>query len=108
MNASRGQGNPVISAATGAEILDPKPVAPADLAKGSVRSWSHRQKFMGEGFSHTGDTAGFKTIMRGYLSGRGIVVLTNGDNGMAVAAPIIRGVEHVYSWKTYVALSDIR
>jgi CubicO group peptidase (beta-lactamase class C family) len=111
MNTSRGQGNPVISAGTGAEMLnwqtiDSRGLGGLGQGLGVFRFTS--SKSMGEGFSHTGDNWGFKATMVGYLSGRGIVVMTNGDNGMAVALPVIRAVEHVYGWKTYVAPSDIR
>jgi hypothetical protein len=47
----------------------------------------------GAGFPKDGDTAGFKAIMIGYYSGRGIVIMANSDNGMSLALEIIRAVE---------------
>jgi hypothetical protein len=49
-------------------------------------------------FSKEGDIAGFKAIMICYCSGRGIVFMTNSDNGMALALEIMRAVERVYGW----------
>jgi CubicO group peptidase (beta-lactamase class C family) len=106
MNTGRGRGNPVISAATGAEMLKWKMITAGGSGQGLGVFRFTSSKSMGQGFSHTGDGAGFKNIMTGYLSGRGIIVMTNGDNGMAVALPVIRAVEHVYGWKTYVAPSE--
>jgi CubicO group peptidase (beta-lactamase class C family) len=100
MKTSQGRGNPVISAATGAEILTQINATWGD-AQGLGVALSPSSKFMGERFSHEGSTRGFKTLMIGYLSGRGIIVMTNSDNGMAAALPIIRAVEHVYGWNTY-------
>ena len=94
MNGSRGIGNPVVSAATCAEILRQQmPFGPREGLGIWLTSTEDR-------FSHTGSTPGFKRILIGYRSGRGIVVMNNSDNGMAVALPIIRTVEHVYGWKT--------
>jgi len=50
-------------------------------------------------FSKNGDNAGFKSMLVGYLSGRGVVVMTNSDNGMALALAILRAVQRVYGWQ---------
>ena len=105
MNTGRGQGNPVISAATGAEMLTPSGI-PGGAGQGLGPWLSPSSKFMGERFSHDGHTPGFETIMIGYLSGRGIVVMTSSDDGMAATVPIIRAVEHVYGWKTATDLYE--
>jgi CubicO group peptidase (beta-lactamase class C family) len=100
MNGSRGIGNPVVSAATSAEILTQQmPFGPGQ----GLGIWLHYGE---DRFSHTGSTPGFKPILIGYRSGRGIVVMNNSDNGMAVALPVIRAVEHVYGWKTYPLASE--
>ncbi|MGO9606534.1 MAG: serine hydrolase domain-containing protein [Candidatus Binataceae bacterium] len=99
MNTKRGESNPVISAATGAEILTSQIATAGGLDQG-LGVWLQPSP-LGTRFSHTGKTPGFATIMIGYLSGRGIIVMTNSDDGAAVALPIIRAVEHVYGWNSY-------
>ncbi len=51
-------------------------------------------------FAHGGDDWGFKAGMVGYLSGgRAIVVMANGDGGLAVIEPLIQAVAREYGWK---------
>ena len=48
---------------------------------------------------HSGDFYGFHACIYGYLKqGKGIVVLTNGDNGVLLYDEIIRSVAKVYHW----------
>lgn len=50
-------------------------------------------------FEHSGDNNGFKMnmlILPG--TGQGIIVMTNGDNGMALAAEITRTIARAYNW----------
>ena len=99
MNAKRGENNSVISAATGALILTSQITQANGLGQGFGVSLSGDGDLAG--FSKDGDTAGFKAIMICYYSGRGIVVMTNSDNGMSLALEIIRAVERVYGWNSY-------
>jgi CubicO group peptidase (beta-lactamase class C family) len=96
MNAKRGENNSVISAATGALILTSQITQANGMGQGFGVSLSGDAE--GARFSKDGDNAGFKAIMICYYSGRGIVVMTNSDNGMALALEIIRAVERVYGW----------
>jgi CubicO group peptidase (beta-lactamase class C family) len=96
MKAKRGEKNSVISAATGALILTSQITQANGMGQGFGVSLLGDAG--GAGFSKDGDTAGFKAIMIGYYSGRGIVVMTNSDNGMALALEIIRAVENEYGW----------
>lgn len=51
-------------------------------------------------FSHTGWNDGFQGIMIGYLDRpEGIVVLTNADNGDALAMELVRSVAREYGWE---------
>ncbi len=51
-------------------------------------------------FSHGGDDWGFKAQLVGWLTGgRGVVVMANGDSGMAVIQPLVQAVARAYGWK---------
>jgi CubicO group peptidase (beta-lactamase class C family) len=51
-------------------------------------------------FSHTGSTEGYRAQFIGYLDrDEGIVVMTNGDNGDAVAMEFVRAVAAEYGWE---------
>lgn len=99
IKAKRGEQNSVISAATGALILTSQITQANGLGQGFGVSLSGDGDLAG--FSKDGDTAGFKAIMICYYSGRGIVVMTNSDNGMSLALEIIRAAEQVYGWNSY-------
>ena len=50
-------------------------------------------------FSHTGSNVGYKAIMLGFLDApRGVVVLTNGDNGSDLMNEVVRAVAEEYGW----------
>jgi hypothetical protein len=99
MKAKRGENNSVISAATGALILTSQITQSDGLGQGFGVS------LLGDadlaGFSKDGYNTGFTAIMICYFSGRGIVVMTNSENGMSLALEIIRAVERVYGWDSY-------
>jgi CubicO group peptidase (beta-lactamase class C family) len=99
MKVKRGEQNSVISAATGALILTSQITQANGIGQGFGVSLSGDADLAG--FSKDGDTAGFKATMICYYSGRGIVVMTNSDNGMSLALEIIRAVERVYGWDSY-------
>jgi hypothetical protein len=53
-------------------------------------------------FKHAGSNAGFKCILFGYRdSGRGAVIMTNGNRGMALAEEILRSISAEYLWADY-------
>jgi len=99
MNAKRGENNSVISAATGALILTSQITQSDGLGQGFGVSLSGDADLAG--FSKDGYNTGFTAIMICYFSGRGIVVMTNSENGMSLALEIIRAVERVYGWDSY-------
>lgn len=49
-------------------------------------------------FEHNGGNEGYRCILRVYESGDGAVVMTNGDNGGAVADPLMRTIANEYGW----------
>lgn len=55
----------------------------------------------GKGFSHGGSNQGFKAVFyAGVADGSGAVILTNGDNGIDVAAGLMRAIAYEYKWDT--------
>jgi hypothetical protein len=58
---------------------------------------------MGEGqqrqFGHGGDNIGYKCALTAFTdSGRGAVVMTNGDEGLEVATRLLQAIATVYAW----------
>ena len=50
-------------------------------------------------FSHSGGSAGYTSFFEGHPeSGQGVVIMTNGDNGLALIGEIQRGVSQEYGW----------
>ncbi|HEY3739066.1 MAG TPA: serine hydrolase domain-containing protein [Bryobacteraceae bacterium] len=90
--SSRGESNRVVNQATVKEMLT--------ILKGE---YGLGLEVMGEGaarwFGHGGSNAGFKCDMRMYAdSGDGIAVMTNGDDGSALAREIERAAAEAYGW----------
>jgi CubicO group peptidase (beta-lactamase class C family) len=53
-------------------------------------------------FSFSGSNVGYKAIMVGYVnSGQGAVVMTNSENGAALAMEILRAIAAEYGWPDY-------
>jgi hypothetical protein len=50
-------------------------------------------------FSHSGSNFGYKSYMIANRDrGQGVVVMTNGDNGLALIMEVVRAVAKVYGW----------
>jgi CubicO group peptidase (beta-lactamase class C family) len=105
MNTARGLGNPVISAATGRLMLTPQiDTGTLDTDTGSIETGKDGLGVFLYGsdnsarFGHAGANEGFQAIMIGYLSGQGIVVMTNSDDGSKLAGEIFRSVSREYHW----------
>ncbi|HEU4932110.1 MAG TPA: serine hydrolase [Pyrinomonadaceae bacterium] len=59
-------------------------------------------------FSHGGANTGFRTRLLAYAStGQGAIVMTNGEQGDALCAEILRGIAKVYGWADYLAEKTI-
>ena len=73
---------------------------------GAFRGWGLGFGLNGEGdtftFGHGGSNEGFKAQWTVYRNrGQGVAVMTNGDQGGALAMEIIRGVSQTYAWPGY-------
>ncbi len=55
-------------------------------------------------FSHGGVDEGFEAFWAGLSDGRGVVVMTNGEGGTALAMEIIRSVAREYGWTEHAPL----
>lgn len=67
--------------------------------------WGLGPSLKGEGkwlqFSHGGKNAGFTNQMIGFArQGRGVIVMTNADNGGRLMGEIIRAISKYYNWGT--------
>jgi CubicO group peptidase (beta-lactamase class C family) len=94
--AASGRSNRVLSRATVQEMLSP--VGVGDYAVGFAI-----QK-MGQGwyFAHGGSNWGFRaTMMAHKVKGYGLVVMTNADQGGAVANELSRRIQRAYEWDSF-------
>ena len=94
--ASSGQSNRVLSRAIVNEMLSP--VGVGDYAVGFAV-----QK-MGQGwyFAHGGSNWGFRgTLLAHKVKGYGLVIMTNADQGGAVASELSRRIQRVYEWDSF-------
>jgi CubicO group peptidase (beta-lactamase class C family) len=98
MNTTRGLSNPVISAATGRLMLTPQiDTGSPELGKDGLGVFLYGTGTLGR-FVHDGADEGFQAILIGFYSGQGVVVMTNSNNGFALAGEIFRSVAHEYEW----------
>jgi len=94
--SASGQSNRVLSRAIVQEMLSP--VGVGDYAVGFAI-----QK-IGQGwyFAHGGSNWGFRGTLIGHkVKGYGLVVLTNGDQGGAVAGELSRRIQRAYEWDSF-------
>ena len=52
-------------------------------------------------FTHGGANEGYRCNLVAYNEGDGVVIMTNGDNGGALASEIMRSVAHEYGWPDF-------
>ncbi len=94
--AAAGQSNRVLSRALAQEMLSP--VGVGDYAVGFAITK------MGQGwyFAHGGSNWGFRGTLLGHkVKGYGLVILTNADQGGAVANELSRRIQRVYEWDSF-------
>jgi len=91
--AYRGPAGAVLTQASAREMIAPVGVGPYAVGLSIERR--------GEGwyFSHGGSNWGFRALLVGHVrNGYGLAVMTNGDNGSAVASEIEARVAAAYGW----------
>lgn len=91
--AYRGSAGAVLNQASAREMIAPVGVGPYAVGLSIERR--------GEGwyFSHGGSNWGFRALIVGHVrNGYGLAVMTNGDNGSAVASEIEARVAAAYGW----------
>jgi CubicO group peptidase (beta-lactamase class C family) len=94
--SAAGQSNRVLSRPIAQEMLSP--VGVGDYAVGFAV-----QK-MGQGwyFAHGGSNWGFRGALLAHkVKGYGLVILTNADQGGAVASELSRRIQRVYEWDSF-------
>ncbi|HEX6315683.1 MAG TPA: serine hydrolase [Gemmatimonadaceae bacterium] len=94
--AASGQSNRVLSRALVQEMLSP--VGVGDYAVGFAI-----QK-IGQGwyFAHGGSNWGFRgTLLAHKVKGYGLVIMTNADQGGAVASELSRRIQRAYEWDSF-------
>ena len=89
------KGGHILKSSTQHEMLT-KVLGDYGLGLGLRETGGHKS------FSHGGSNEGFKCMLFAYLdSGRGAVVMTNGDRGAAVADETLRSIAAEYGWSDY-------
>ncbi len=94
--SASGQSNRVLSRALAQEMLSP--VGVGDYAVG----FAIQEIGQGWYFAHGGSNWGFRgTIIAHKVKGYGLAILTNGDQGGAVANELGRRIQRVYEWDSF-------
>lgn len=94
--ASQGQSNTVLSRTTVQEMLSP--VGVGDYAVG----FGIRKIGQGWYFEHGGSNWGFRGMLLAHkIKGYGLVIMTNADQGSAVASELSRRIQRVYEWDSF-------
>ena len=91
--SSVGESNRVLDRATVHEMLSPVGVGPFAVGFAVLR--------IGEGwyFSHGGSNWGFRaTLLAHKVKGYGLAIMTNADQGGALADELSRRIQHAYQW----------
>jgi CubicO group peptidase (beta-lactamase class C family) len=94
--SAMGQSNRVLNRTTVQEMLSP--VGVGDYAVGFSLSK------IGQGwyFSHGGSNWGFRAILLAHkIKGYGLAIMTNADQGGAVAAELSRRIQMAYEWDSF-------
>jgi CubicO group peptidase (beta-lactamase class C family) len=94
--SATGESNRVLSRTTVQEMLSP--VGVGDYAVGFAVSK------IGQGwyFSHGGSNWGFRaTLLAHKVKGYGLAIMTNADQGGAVAGELSRRIQQVYEWDSF-------
>jgi len=92
-NAYRGTSNRVLSKESASQMLSP--VGVGSYAVG----FEVAERGEGWYFVHGGSNWGFRALLMAHkVKGYGLAVMTNGDQGSAIAGEILRRIELAYEW----------
>jgi CubicO group peptidase (beta-lactamase class C family) len=95
-----GKSNKIISSAMIREMLAPGtsiPSQPVSQGLGPTIGGSSERRY----FRLNGANGGFATVLIAYNQGDGAIIMTNGENGLDVATPLIRAIAHEYAWPNF-------
>jgi CubicO group peptidase (beta-lactamase class C family) len=91
-----GQSNRVLSRAVVQEMLSP--VGVGDFGVGFIIAKNGRGWY----FSHGGSNWGFRgTLIAHKVNGYGLVIMTNADQGSAVASELSQRIQRAYEWDVF-------
>jgi CubicO group peptidase (beta-lactamase class C family) len=89
-----GEAGSVIRARTAREMLVP---VISNHGIGPVIGGLPTRKF----FGHGGSNLGYRCVLVAYTEGRGVAIMTNGDNGEALYNEVLRTVAYIYQWPDF-------
>ena len=58
-------------------------------------------------FMHSGSNRGYRCLLFAYADGRGVVLMTNSDNGDALQGEIVRTLAHLYGWPDFAPVERV-
>jgi CubicO group peptidase (beta-lactamase class C family) len=58
-------------------------------------------------FTHGGSNRGYRCLLFAYTDGRGVVVMTSGDNGGALQGEIVRTLAQLYGWPDFAPVERV-
>ncbi|MBC8028409.1 MAG: serine hydrolase [Steroidobacteraceae bacterium] len=87
----KGEGETLIRARTARDML--VPVISAHGVGPAIGGRPERKYF-----THGGSNRGYRCVLLAYTDGRGVVLMTNGDNGGALQGEVIRTIAQIYGW----------
>ena len=58
-------------------------------------------------FMHSGSNRGYRCLLFAYADGRGVVLMTNSDNGDALQGEIVRTLAQLYGWPDFAPVERV-
>jgi CubicO group peptidase (beta-lactamase class C family) len=98
--AYAGEGDALIRARTARDML--VPVIASHGVGPEIGGRPERKYFM-----HGGSNRGYRCLLFAYTDGRGVVLMTNGDNGGPLLGEVVRTLAHVYGWPDFAPVERV-
>jgi hypothetical protein len=98
--AYAGEGDALIRARTARDML--VPVIASHAVGPEIGGRPERKYFM-----HGGSNRGYRCLLFAYTDGRGVVLMTNGDNGGPLLGEVVRTLAHVYGWPDFAPVERV-